>query len=184
MLVFILLSCQTKPRGLPEGAIEAFKMIHSKVYDVYALSEKDDIHSHLSGIYSGEALTESYILHFQTLSRMAEEETAIDVKNVDYSNVSFVGHLWEGLRFDVDWSVGGIVTHQKHKHTRVNRYQAMYTVSEIDGAWRILHTRVRNAERVQRALLSDESFFNGEDAGGGYLDPMDLIDGGLLEASP
>jgi hypothetical protein len=184
MLVLVFLSCQTKPRGLPEGVVEAFKKIHSKVYDVYGLSGKDDIHSHLSEIYTGEALTEAYVLHFQTLSRMTEEETEIDVKNVDYSNVSFVEHLWEGIRLDVDWSVGGIVTHQKHKHTRVNRYQAMYTLSETDGEWRILHTRVRNAERVQRAFLSDESFFNGEDAGGGYLDPMDLIDGGLLEVSP
>jgi hypothetical protein len=186
MINLLLFSCVQGPRGLPIGLIEQFKERHAEVYEVYHLGDdRELLHNHLSNIYLGEALTEAYILHFQTIQQMQRDETAIDVRQVDYSAVEFQSHTSEGVFFDVDWSVGGIVTHQKHKHTRVNRYQAGYTLQQDEnGLWKIAHTRVRNAERVQRAFLSDDAFFNGDDAGGGYLDPLDLLEGGLLEDAP
>ena len=75
------------------------------------------------------------------------------------------------VKLDVDWSVGGVVTHQGHKHTRVNRYHAVYTLTELKGGeWRISDVKMRNAERIRRA--TDEEILNGTNAGGGYLDPM------------
>ena len=49
--------------------------------------------------------------------KMKEDETAIDVRQVDYSMVDFEARSINGVLLNVDWSVGGIVTHQKHKHT-------------------------------------------------------------------
>ena len=186
MTGLLFFSCVQGPRGLPAGLIEQFKETHAEVYEVYHLGEdRDRLHNHLSKIYLGEALTEAYVLHFQTIQQMQRDETAIDVRQIDYSVVEFQAHTSEGVFLDVDWSVGGIVTHQKHKHTRVNRYQAGYKLQQDDnGLWKIAHTRVRNAERVQRAFLSDDAFFNGDDGGGGYLDPLDLLEGGLLEDAP
>ena len=186
MLLFTLLACASGPRGLPTGLIDQFKWRHSSVYEVYQLAlDRDQIHDHLAEVYLGDALTEAYVLHFQTMVHMEEDETAIDVRQVDYTSVDFQAHTLDGVLLDVDWSVGGIVTHQKHKHTRVNRYQARYTLqTDSEGEWKIAHTRVRNAERVQRAFLSDDAFFDGETSGGGYLDPLDLLEGGLLEDAP
>ena len=186
MLLFLLLACASAPRGLPATLIEQFKWRHTAVYDVYQLGlDKDQIHDHLAKTYLGDALTEAYILHFQTMVKMKEDETAIDVRQVDYSMVDFEARSINGVLLNVDWSVGGIVTHQKHKHTRVNRYQAGYTLqADADGEWKIVHTRVHNAERIQRAFLSDDAFFEGEASGGAYLDPLDLLEGGLLEDAP
>ena len=186
MTFLFLMSCAQAPRGLPVGLIDSFKAIHTAVYEVYQMGvERDQIHDHLSGIYLGEALTQAYILHFQTIVHMAQDETAIDVRQVDYTTVELDAHTLEGVSLNVDWSVGGIVTHQKHKHTRVNRYQAGYTLQRDDaGTWKISETRVRNAERVQRAFLSDDEFFEGATGGGGYLDPLDLLEGGMLEEDP
>lgn len=186
MFSLFMVSCFSGPRGLPNNLIEDFKKKHSDVYRVYNLGEdRDLIHDHLANIYVGDALTDAYILHYQTIRKMTDDETAIDVRQVDYSSVDFKSHTLTGVILDVDWSVGGIVTHQDHKHTRVNRYQAGYTLQQDDeGDWKIARTRVRNAERVQRAFLSDDEFFDGVDAGGGYLDPLDLLDGGLLEDEP
>ena len=186
MFSLFMTACFSGPRGLPQSLLDDFKKIHSDVYQVYRLGEdRDLIHDHLATIYVGDALTEAYILHYQTIQKMIEDETAIDVRQVDYSSVDFKSHTLSGVFLDVDWSVGGIVTHQEHKHTRVNRYQAGYTLQQdADGDWKIAHTRVRNAERVQRAFLSDDEFFDGTEAGGGYLDPLDLLEGGLLGDEP
>ena len=111
---------------------------------------------------------------------MKEEQTAINIRKIDYNNIEVLDHTLDGVRIDADWSVGGIVTHQKHNHPRVNRYRAVYTLRpNVAGEWRIVDTKMRNLERVQRAVVSDDEFFDNQDAGGGYLDPLDLIDGGV-----
>ena len=111
---------------------------------------------------------------------MGLEETSIVVKQVDYNSIDILEFDFGQVKLDVDWSVGGVVTHQGHKHTRVNRYHAVYTLTELkDGEWRISDVKMRNAERIRRA--TDEEILNGTDAGGGYLDPMDLLEAGMFE---
>ena len=111
---------------------------------------------------------------------MAVEETSIDVRQVDYNSIEVLAFDFGEVKLDVDWSVGGVVTHQGHKHTRVNRYHAVYTLVDVGSAtWRISEVKMRNAERIRRA--TDEDILNGSDAGGGYLDPMDLLEAGMFE---
>ena len=57
---------------------------------------------------------------------MGLEDTSIDVKQVDYNSIEILAFDFGQVKLDVDWSVGGVVTHQGHKHTRVNRYHAVY----------------------------------------------------------
>jgi hypothetical protein len=182
--LFFLHACQSGiPKPPPADLPGYFKELHRSVYGVYGLGkDRDAIHGLLEESFSGEALTKEYIEHYTTIFRMEEEETSIDVRQVDYNGVELLSQSLDRLRIDADWSVGGIVTHQKHKHTRVNRYRAVYTLEPTEaGDWKITGTRMRNLERVQRAGLSDEDFFNGTEEGGGYLDPLDLIEGGFLE---
>ena len=111
---------------------------------------------------------------------MEEEETAIDIKQVDYNSIETLQYVDGRVVLDVDWSVGGVVTHQKHKHTRVNRYRAVYTLEQTSAQeWKITDTKMRNMERIRRA--TDEELLNGTNAGGGYLDPLDLLDAGIME---
>ena len=142
--------------------------------------DRHGIHKLLAGSFMGEALTQEYIEHYTTLNRMANEETAIAIRKIDYNTVQVISHRIDGVKIDADWSVGGIVTHQKHKHPRVNRYRAIYTLQKNDNSqWRITDTKMKNVTRVQRAVISDDEFFDNQDAGGGFLDPLDLIDGGV-----
>ena len=68
---------------------------------------------------------------------MLEEETSIDIRKVDYNSINIISHSLQMVRVDVDWSVGGIVTHQKHKHPRVNRYRAVYSLQpDSSSAWK------------------------------------------------
>jgi len=180
-MLFLIFACKPAPLMPLEIITQHFQEIHRSVYDVYSLQgQPKEIHQLLSNSFSGEALTGEYIEHFTTLFHMEEEETAIDIKQVDYNHIEPLEYGEGRVVLDVDWSVGGVVTHQKHKHTRVNRYRAVYTLEEMDDqSWKITDTKMRNMERIRRA--TDEELLNGDNAGGGYLDPLDLLDAGILE---
>ena len=187
MIFLFFLSCQLKP--LSSNWKDDFLQIHRNIYDVY--SQPQDpiaIHNLLQKSFAEEALTQEYMEHFSTLAYMESEETHIDIKQIDYHNVEILEYTHEYLRVDADWSVGGIVTHQKHKHPRVNRYRAAYTLERNQNdEWRIVQTKMRNMERVQRATLSDEDFFSGSwdsNSSGGFLDPLDLIDAEIMKTVP
>jgi hypothetical protein len=181
IFAFVLLFIGCQPGAFSEFSANQFKEIHRDVYSVYQVPlEPDVIHGLLNGVFSGEALTSEYIEHYTARVHMNEEETEIDIRQIDYNQTEIIESYSTHCRIDVDWSVGGIVTHQKHKHPRVNRYRAVFTLMpNDDGNWRIVDTKMRNAERIQRAGIRDTDFFDGKTNSGGYLDPMDLIDAGV-----
>lgn len=176
---------QTPTIGISDTeVVDTFKRLHQPVYGVYALGPaRDEIHALLSHSFVGEALTAEYIEHYTTLFRMVEDQTSIQVQRVDYESVTVLDRNADAIRVDADWSVGGVVTHQGHKHPRVNRYRAVYTLAETPDGMRIVNTRMRNLERV-RSLLSSGDAWTVDDlpaSGGGFMDPLDLLDAGVLD---
>ena len=178
-----LLSCITI-ESPPILALEDFKIMHPKVYEVYREDlHPEELHDALSEVFIGDRLTKEYIEHFTTQHHMLVEETEIDIKQIDYNSLDIVDYDLEWIKIDADWSVGGIVSHQKHKHTRINRYRAVYTlVLNPQDQWRVNDVKMRNAERIRRA--SDEEILEGTDQGGGYLDPLDLLEAGMMNPDP
>lgn len=172
--------------ALPDDAsvVEHFKALHQPLYGVYDLGpDRDRIHGLLEGSFVGEALTQEYIEHYTTLFRMVDDETSIRIQRVDYESVEVLDRPPGQVRVDADWSVGGVVTHQGHKHPRVNRYRAVYTLSDTADGLRITGTRMRNLERV-RSLLSAGDAWTIDDlpkSGAGFMDPLDLLEAGVLE---
>lgn len=181
-LCFIVLNFACHSEIQRKCTLEMFQEIHKNIYSVYQVPlEPDAIHALLEDIFEGEALTQEYIEHYTARVHMHEEETDIDIKQIDYNHIVLLDEYPTIVRFDVDWSVGGIVTHQKHKHPRVNRYRAIFSLSsDPDGTWHIIATKMKTAERIQRAGISDKDFFEGKSTSGGFLDPLDLIDAELF----
>jgi hypothetical protein len=193
------LGCAASPidrLGGADSIVERFQELHSKVYAVYSLGpDRDAIHAQLAAAFAGDALTREYVEHWTTLARMREEGTAIEVLSVDYESVAVAGTSPEGVLVEADWSVGGVVTHQRHKHHRINRYQAVYTVAMaaseagVEPSLHIVDTRVRNAERVATPLESP-----GTSTGfpldelpkseRGFLGPAELLRSGILDEAP
>ena len=166
---------------------EVFRQLHEPVYRVYELGiDRDAIHGHLAASFGGEALTEQYVEHYTTLVRMAREKTSIRVVRVDYEEVHVDGESGEiGLggiiEVEADWSVGGIVTHQEHKHLRTNRYQALYQLARTASGWRIVATRLRDLRRVETGLgLSSDLPVSA----GGLMSPLELLRAGVGDDLP
>ena len=181
--MLLLLACAPEPATAlsDEEIVAAFQAIHEPVYQVYELEDPHEIHALLSQSFIGEQLTHEYVEHWTTLHHMAREETSIRVKTVDYERVQVLERTPNDVRVDVDWSVGGIVTHQRHKHPRVNRYRAVYSVIDTgNGSLRITATRMRNLERIQNvmSMTEDDAFLLDElpEGGGGFMDPLDLLE--------
>ena len=147
VLLTLKLACVSLETVSPENALEDFQTIHQKVYDVYRENlNPSELHDSLTEVFIGDRLTIEYIEHFTTQIHMIDEETAIDVRQIDYNNLNIIDFDLDWIKIDADWSVGGVVSHQKHKHTRVNRYRAVYTLihNEVDK-WRIVDVKMRNA---------------------------------------
>ncbi|MCP4810321.1 MAG: hypothetical protein GY913_04835 [Proteobacteria bacterium] len=187
MLLF--LACAPEPSNTLSDAelVATFEALHAPVYEVYELSgDAHAIHQLLSASFFGEQLTHEYVEHWTTLHNMEREETSIRVKKVDYESVTVLERTPEAVRIDADWSVGGIVTHQAHKHPRVNRYRAVYTLEDTPSGLRITSTRMRNLERIQNVMsMTDEDAFLLDElpeGGGGFMDPLDLLE--LMDELP
>lgn|GEM_PF-2370058 len=183
LVVFLFGCAGPPPVALTDAqAAEAFVALHEPIYRIYGLGvDRDGLHAALSASFVGEALTREYVEHFGTVVAMQKEDTAIQVLKVDYEHVAVLDRTDAGVRVDADWSVGGIVTHQAHKHPRVNRYRAVYTLAATPQGPRIVDTKLRNLARVQSLLGSgDDWLLDGlPQSGGGLLDPLDYLEAGL-----
>lgn len=185
-ILMVLAGCAPSPeRPEPQAVVDAFQSAHAGVYEVYGLPmDRDALWERLDASFAGEALTEQYVEHWTSRHHMERERTAIDVKQVDYDTVEVLELGPESARLDVAWSVGGVVTHQRHKHPRVNRYRAVYVLHDMPQGWRIVQTHMKDVYRVQspsRAGGVFDSLDGAPEAGGGYLDPLDLLEGGVGE---
>ena len=192
----LIAGCAASPverLGGDQAILDRFREIHPQVYRVYSLGlDRDAIWDQLSSVFAGKALTREYVEHFTTLARMRREGTAIDVLAIDYESVAIAGSEPEGVLVEADWSVGGVVSHQEHKHHRVNRYQAIYTLTPVGGAaqerpgspeLRIVDTRLRSAERVATPLTSTRGFplDHLPASERGFVGPAELLRSGILD---
>ena len=184
-LAVLFAGCGPSPgsAGREEETAVVFQELHERLYDVYGLgTDRDLIWDLLSSSFAGDALTQQYVEHFTTVTQMRAEQTAIEVLQVDYEHIEIVDQTADRIVVDADWSVGGIVTHQRHKHPRVNRYRALYTLAlEESLGYRIVDTRMRNLERVRS--LSDGHDFPLDDvpkSARGLLGAADLLRSGVL----
>jgi len=164
---------------------QAFPDLHRQVYALYeAPLARHGLHDDLSMVYAGEALTQAYIEHWTTRTRMADEETSVKILEVTYAEVAPRPGADETIDVNVDWSVGGIVTHRAHSHPRVNRYQAIFTLAQTPNGPRIVDTRLQSAERV-RDLLSRSTkgwiLDQLPENAAGFLSPLDLLEAGMLQ---
>ena len=187
VLVGILIGCGTQPAD-PDAIAQlrkAFPDLHRQVYTLYeAPMARHGLHDQLAGVYTGEALTEAYIDHWTTRSRMAEEETSVKILEVTYADVQLQPGPNNTVDLNVDWSVGGIVTHRSHSHPRVNRYRAVFTLAQTEGGPRIIDTRLQSAERIQDLLSrSSKGWILDQlpENAAGFLSPLDLLEAGMLQ---
>ncbi|MEO1083274.1 MAG: hypothetical protein AAFY88_03445 [Acidobacteriota bacterium] len=161
---------------------EIFKGLHEPVYQVYELGvDRDAIHRHLAQSFSGRLLTDQYVEHYTTVVRMGRDQTAIRVVRVDYEGIEVEQTEPGRAQVVADWAVGGVVSHQEHKHLRTNRYRALYELVETSEGWRIVTARLRDLRRVKTGLGLSEDL---PETAGGLMSPLELLRAGVGDDLP
>jgi hypothetical protein len=137
--------------------------------------DRDQLWTTLADFFAGPELTRAYREHYVRQHRMAQEGTRIQVQRVSYDHVAVLPDASGGYLLEVTWNVGGVVTHQQHQHTRVNRYDAAYQLAGAPAGWRVVATHLRAAERRGDVLAgAGESWL---------LDLLPETDAGTLSAA-
>lgn len=182
-LVAALAGCVDPPPAPAADLAERFAPLHAGIYDVWAAPhDRDAIHAVLARAFVGEALTDAYVDTWTARARMAEEGTSVEVLGVEHEAIEpFVVPGSPEVAIDASWRVRGVVQHQQHRHARIHRYRAIYTLVDTPDGPRVTDTRVLDLARVASRI--DDVFGEGGDpTGQGFMDPLELFDAGVLDA--
>lgn len=183
----LLLGCASGPVAEPdvEALSEELGGLHEAIYSVWELGlDRDAVHGALAEAFVGEALTRQYVETWATLVRMDEEGTALRILGVERDALELLpGEAASEVRVDLSWRVRGVVSHQGHRHPRIARYRAVYTLVPTPEGLRIADTRMRDLARV-RSRVDDLFGEGGSVSDQGFMDPLELLDAGLLDAQP
>ena len=139
--------------GAPE-ATEIFTALQRNVYRAFDYKTESDDYDVLAQSVAGELLDQVYNEVYQSLIMRDQGGAVARVYSVDILDTEM---LSAGLRPDFGdlafrlrarWQVYGVVAHWGHFHSRTNEYDALYTVAQLDDAWKIVGVEVLEQRRI------------------------------------
>ncbi len=178
-------ACGVAPEVLKPDLVEAqrdFVDRHAQAYDVWETPlDRDAIYDVLAEVFVGEALTDQYVETWATRTQMEVDDVDVRILAVTHDDLKMLPPSEEGrVRLDASWTARGVVTHQGHRHARIHRYRGLFELTDTATGWRVEEVRPKELARVPSAI--DDLFGDGGDpVEQGFMDPLELFDGGVLD---
>ncbi len=122
------------------------------VYRALEFSTESAVYDRLALSVAGKILSEVYLQQRRAVEAKERGGARTRVEAVEVLAVAAVSPdpgSPRGFVADVNWTVGGTVTHFGHRHFRQNRYDAQVTVVPVDGSWKIQSIEVFDEKRLQ-----------------------------------
>lgn len=122
----------------PPEAKDLLSQLLKNTYRAFDFREEGDIYDKLS-ICNDEALLQK--IYLQTRKSMViENQGGIEAKidEVLVTDVEEASLDDEGYAFRCQWIVKGVVGHWGHKHSRINKYDAIINIQPINGVWKMV----------------------------------------------
>jgi hypothetical protein len=132
----------------PDEAKSIFLPLHANIYRAFDYTSQDDIYDALAQSVDGELLDSLYNEVYRSLIMQEEGGAVSRVQSVTpiETTVVSIGLLppddQPGFTVRTRWQVEGAVYHWGHSHTRVNEYEAEYSVIGGTHGWRIAGNRI------------------------------------------
>jgi hypothetical protein len=162
---------------LPESEelVEIFEKLLRNIYRAFEASnaegiDEDAIFDALSQSVSGPILGIIYNEIFESLVWRDEGGVLSAVRAIDIQNVDILPRNAEtpaeGFAAHAKWTVDAYVKHQGmlesendvyHAHSRLNEYEAIYTIVRLDGTWKIVGQVTLTQKRVSKTDLKLDS---------------------------
>ena len=141
-----------------EEALAVFSPLHANIYKAFDFGDESDIYDALALSVDGELLERLYTQIYTSLILQDEGGAVSQVQSVTpiQATVESIGLVapddTAGFTVNATWQVEGAVFHWGHSHTRVNEYQARYSVARTERGWRIVDNEI-----LQQLLVSTAS---------------------------
>jgi len=121
------------------------------VYRAFDFREEGDIYDKLALSISGDLLEEIYLQNRQSFAIKKAGGAQAKIKEVEVINVDTERVKGQGIifRLNTKWTAMGTVGHWGHVHMRKNYYDALITVSGIDGHWKITGLDLLEEKRIE-----------------------------------
>jgi len=137
-----------------DEALDIFKPLHANIYRAFDFTDESDIYDALSRSVDGPLLDALYKQIYHSLIMQEEGGAVSTVKAVTpiENTIESIGTLppnnTPSFEILTRWQVEGSVYHWGHTHTRLNEYEARYTVIGTDDGWRIASSKILEQFRV------------------------------------
>jgi hypothetical protein len=143
------------PKLTDAEAVDTFKKLHENIYRAFDYDSEDDIYDALSQSVEGVLLDKIYTEVFQSLIRQEDGGAVAKVQKVDIVKCEALANPSNPDEYALDcrWRVHGFVEHSGHIHSRVNEYQARYTMAARGEKWKITGVQVNEQARLNPATL-------------------------------
>lgn len=128
-------------------------IVHSllkNVYRAFDFREEDDVYDKLAISVSGALLTDVYLQSRKSMIIEQAGGAQAKVKHVDVLETDVKESIKQKGSLDIraKWTAIGTVGHWGHIHTRQNVYDAIMTVTVVDGSWKITGIELLEEKRV------------------------------------
>lgn len=142
-----------------QDAQAIFAPLHANIYRAFDYTAESDIYDALSRSVDGRLLDRLYNEIYRSLIVYEEGGAISRVQRVTPIEARVLGIGMRrpddggepvlGFEVRARWQVEGQVYHWGHSHTRINEYEADYTVVLTDAGWRIAGSRIREQFRIE-----------------------------------
>lgn len=116
------------------------------IYEAFSETQEDTIYDTLASVTHGDALEYLYLERVGAMAGGGLDETDQTIHEIKLLTTEVMRQNTE-LVIDASWQVIGTVGHSEHLHVRGNTYSADFTVSPVEGAWRITDFELLDVNR-------------------------------------
>lgn len=155
---------ESVPPPDPVQAEAVFRPLHRNIYRAFDYEDETRIYDALERAADVEFVDVLYRTIFRGLVMEEEGGAVARIARVRPLDVEVLetgvepdgqGREWPSFRVRCRWRVDGVVRHWGHAHARTNEYDAIWSVAERPGGWRLTGAEVVSQDRVDEES-SDE----------------------------
>ncbi|BBM85761.1 hypothetical protein [Candidatus Uabimicrobium amorphum] len=125
---------------------QTFRALLYNIYNSFAYDDKHDVYDALHFSTGGDMLEEIYLEAHRSLFR--DPQNTFLIHNVAIHDDFVIELDRNSFQIKAKWQVTGWAIHMGHKHLRTNEYEAVYTIKNMNGFWKIAKCTVLRQIRL------------------------------------
>ncbi|MDJ0846587.1 MAG: hypothetical protein QNJ08_20415 [Crocosphaera sp.] len=133
-----------------EEAQTIFSHLLKNIYRAFDFREESDVYDKLAISLEGDLLTDVYLQTNKSMELENQGGAVATVKKVEVTEVKKERASSGGkVAFRTKWIASGTLEHWGHSHNRQNQYDAILTLSPVNGVWKITDIELLEETRIK-----------------------------------